>query len=61
MLECRTEASVRKALASKALAAASGTRRFAYRLMIFASPEIFSFSRGAKFGEFRPTAPAQLV
>jgi hypothetical protein len=28
---------------------------------IFAPPKFFSFSRGAKFGEFRPTLPAQVV
>jgi hypothetical protein len=31
------------------------------RLMIFASLKIFSFCREAKFGEFRPTLPAQVV
>jgi hypothetical protein len=28
---------------------------------IFAPANFFSFSRGAKFGEFRPSAPAQVV
>jgi hypothetical protein len=27
----------------------------------FCTTEFFSFSRGAKFGEFRPTVPAQVV
>jgi hypothetical protein len=39
-------------------------RGFALRLRpcwIFASLKFFSFCRGAKFGEFRPTAPAQVV
>jgi hypothetical protein len=29
--------------------------------LIFAPLKFFSFSRGAKFGEFRPTVPAQVV
>jgi hypothetical protein len=29
--------------------------------MIFAPPNFFLFSGGAKFGDFRPTLPAQVV
>jgi hypothetical protein len=59
MLERRTDATVRKALASKGTGRASGTH--ATTLLNFASLKFFSFSRGAKFGPFRPTATAQVV
>jgi hypothetical protein len=35
--------------------------RYRDRLVNFAPSNLFSFSRGAKFGEFRPSAPAQVV
>jgi hypothetical protein len=36
-------------------------KQFETERVIFASLKIFSFSRGAKLGEFRPTLPAQVV